>query len=162
MCFTATGEPKLLDFGLASLLEGPELLAAVEASTVSVQSMDLLETAEVRRVTISGRIVGTVPYIAPEAILGETPQVSFDLWGLAVTLYEATTGSNPFLEMPAEKTFNRILSHTPPAARPVRGDCPDELSELFVRALARRPSNRLRSARELRRAFQKLASARAA
>lgn len=165
--FTASGEPKLLDFGLASLLEGPELLAAVEASAStqsghSIQSMDLLETAEVRRVTVSGRIVGTVPYIAPEAILGETPQVSFDLWGLAVTLYEATTGSNPFLEMPAEKTFNRILSLTPPAARTVRTDCPEELSELLVRALARRPSQRPRSARELRRAFQRLVSARAA
>ncbi|MGZ6972086.1 MAG: serine/threonine-protein kinase, partial [Thermoanaerobaculia bacterium] len=83
--FTASGEPKLLDFGLASLIEEPEVLAAIETTP---HGQDMLETTEVKQLTVSGRIVGTLPYLAPEAILGETPQVSFDLWSLALTLYE--------------------------------------------------------------------------
>ena len=157
--FTASGEPKLLDFGLASLLEEPELLAAVGTAA---EGLDQLETAEIKHMTVSGRIVGTVPYLAPEAILGEPPQVSVDLWSLALTLYEATTGTNPFLEMPAEKTLNRILSLTPPRARDLRADCPEELSEFFANALARKPADRPRSAREFHRALQRLASAIAA
>ena len=157
--FTASGEPKLLDFGLASLLEEPELLAAVETTA---RNTDLLETADVKHMTASGRIVGTLPYLSPEAALGETAQISFDLWSLALTLYEATTGSNPFVATSAEKTLNRILSQTPPNARTLRADCPEGLSEFFVSALARKPGSRPRSAREFHRTLRKLASGLAA
>lgn len=157
--FTASDEPKLLDFGLASLLEEPELLAAVETTG---PGFDALETVDLKHKTVSGRIVGTVPYLAPEAILGQPPQVSFDLWSLALTLYEATTGTNPFLEMPAEKTLNRILTQTPPRARDLRAECPEGLSDLFANALALKPAQRPRTARELHRALRALASPAAA
>ena len=47
-------------------------------------------------VTVDERLVGTPLYLAPEALAGSMPQPSFDLWGLALVLYEAVAGHHPF------------------------------------------------------------------
>jgi serine/threonine protein kinase len=71
--FTAGGEPKLLDLGIAELFE-----AMADG------------TAQDRR------LAGTLAYLPPEAFRGEPPGPLFDVWGLSVTLVEAAIGVHPF------------------------------------------------------------------
>jgi hypothetical protein len=74
---TATGTPKLLDFGLALF------------RTMAAGESDL----ESDRRRASRRVAGTTAYLPPEALAGAPPGPSLDLWALAIVLREALTGS---------------------------------------------------------------------
>ncbi|MFD7049682.1 serine/threonine-protein kinase [Streptomyces mirabilis] len=86
---TPDGRVKVLDFGVASLVENPR------------QGVHSTE----------GSIVGTPSYMSPEAIRGEAPTLHRDLYGAGVTLYELLTGRQPFHGMgSAYKIFHAITS----------------------------------------------------
>jgi serine/threonine protein kinase len=78
---TRDGRVKVLDFGLARRLDP----AAVDAITRSQASVER-----------DRAIVGTLPYMAPEVLTGETGSYQSDIWALGVVLYEAITGQWPF------------------------------------------------------------------
>ena len=80
IAFTATGTPKLLDFGLAALVE------RARDDEGRPQGTDTAST-----------LAGTVAYLPPEAFAMAAPTPYFDLWGLAVVLAESVTGIHPFL-----------------------------------------------------------------
>ena len=86
--------------------------------------------------------------MSPEAIAGGTPDVSFDLWGLAVTLYEALAGRNPFVARDRLETARLITSVQVPDIRSLRDDCPEPLALFLQDALSLNPAARPRSARE--------------
>ncbi len=108
------------------------------------------------RLTRSSAIVGTIPYLSPEAALGRTPTPDFDLWGLTLSLFEAVTGTNPFLAGSLAATMNRILSVPAPNARELRRDCPPALAAVLAHNLSPRLEERARSAAVLRAEFQAL------
>jgi tRNA A-37 threonylcarbamoyl transferase component Bud32 len=118
--FSRDGTPKLIDFGLAVRSDGATALA------------------------------GTPLYLSPEAILGSAASESDDVWSLALTLYEALTGRNPFAAPTATLVMNAILGRHLPDPRAFRSAIPQHVAEIFMRALARDPSARLRTARDLR------------
>ena len=72
---------KVLDFGVAKPLAGSD---------------EALEPDDGAADTEIGVLVGTIGYLSPEQLLGERPEVSWDLWALAVVAYEALTGALPF------------------------------------------------------------------
>jgi serine/threonine-protein kinase len=77
---TGTETVKVLDFGVAKFLEASEDVQRSEGYAV----------------TESGVLIGTPGYMSPEQLLGENPAVSWDIWALAVVLYETLTGALPF------------------------------------------------------------------
>lgn len=85
IAFASDRTPKLLDFGLAGLLERTDPTAAGSFGATAV--MDT-------------RLAGTLAYMPPQAFQGAAPDVRFDLWGLAVVLFEALTGVHPFAAGP--------------------------------------------------------------
>ena len=113
-----------------------------------------LPRAATSNLSSASRVVGTVPYLSPEALQGHPPSPSFDLWGLSVTIYETVTGLNPFAASSAARTAERILSRPVPDPRTLRPSCPAPLAELLLSALARSASARPASARALREAME--------
>ena len=81
IAFTGEGAPKLLDFGLAGLMERAEPSAHAEGFGVTM---------------LSTKLAGTLAYLPPQAFQGEAPTIRFDLWGLSVVLFEAIVGRHPF------------------------------------------------------------------
>jgi serine/threonine-protein kinase len=156
--FTTGGSPKLLDFGLARLLDDPASGAADGAPSGPLSPLALLGTADGSSFTLtaSGRVVGTVPYLSPEAVRGEPPAPGFDIWGLTLSLYEALTGQNPFAVGHGERAMNLILSERLPDPRGLRPNCPEALAAFFEGALAKSPAGRPATARELRERFEAL------
>jgi serine/threonine protein kinase len=138
--FTSGGAPKLLDFGLARILDDSRR----ELGAFSGEG-----DGNPRHLTLTDRIVGTPPYLSPEAALGDAPDPSFDLWGLAITLYEALTGVNPYVSATLAETLNRIVALTPDPVADSRPDCPPRLSKLLADALSRDRARRPRNAEEL-------------
>ncbi|MEO8451950.1 MAG: serine/threonine-protein kinase, partial [Gemmatimonadota bacterium] len=90
--FASDGTVKLLDFGLARVLEAGD----GDGPTRVTQPADLLD-GDSGKLTATGDIVGTVPYLSPEAIEGAGASAGFDLWALSMVVYEAIAGRHPFL-----------------------------------------------------------------
>ena len=76
------------------------------------------------------------------------PSQGFDLGALAVTLYEALTGTNPFVAPTVAETMSLVRHARVADPREVRGDCPPALATLLVSALSADPSARPKSALE--------------
>jgi hypothetical protein len=132
--------PKLLDFGLARMLED-------SISEVSAGSDDP-SNGDDSRTSITNGIVGTPAYLAPEVIVGGAASEGADLWALSVTLYEALAGVHPLRGGNATRTMNRILNEEFPDVRELRPDCPGDLAQFLAVALSRTPSARPATASE--------------
>jgi eukaryotic-like serine/threonine-protein kinase len=136
---TKNGSPKILDFGLAQI------------SSRAVQ-------AEVR--SADDVIAGSPQYMSPELVRSMTEadvaiDARSDVYSLGVVLYELLCGKPPF-NAPTLELLQERISHTPaPAPHTVNTSVPKDLSLLVLRALAKKPEDRFRSAgqmaRELRR-----------
>ena len=153
--FTGDGRPKLLDFGLALLDRTQD--AGRTAGALSGRATEaLLRSADpAATVSVAERLVGTPLYLAPEALAGITPQPSFDLWGLALVLYEAIAGRHPFAANDAAAVLAAAERADVPDIRDYRPTCPVGLAAFLRNALSpnvtRRPASAGGMRTELRR-----------
>jgi len=91
--------------------------------------------------TMTGDVIGTLAYMAPEQAEGRPAGASADLYSLALVLYEAFTGVNPVRTSTAAAHARRLGAHLPPLRRQ-RRDLPRELGQGLDLALRPRPSER--------------------
>jgi serine/threonine protein kinase len=106
-------------------------------------------TGSLSGVSVAGEIVGTLEYVAPEQITGDPLDERSDVYSLGCVLYECLTGQAPF---PRATDVALLWAHvheepTPPSK--ARDDLPKELDTVLMRALAKEPGRRYRSAGEL-------------
>ncbi len=154
--YTTDRRPKLLDFGLALLdrtrdpRSEEEPLSGREAEAL-LQAVDPSGT-----VTVDERLVGTPLYLAPEALAGSTPQPSFDLWGLALVLYEAIAGRHPFAADDVRTVLAAAERAGVPDIRDYRPTCPFGLVEFLRDALSPNIGRRPESAGAMRTGLQRL------
>ncbi len=107
--------------------------------------------------TEAGSIVGTAQYLSPEQARGAPVDESSDLYSTGIVLYELLTGTVPFTgETPVEIAMKH-LSQTPDAPSARRPDIPHDLDLVVLRALAKEPADRYRSAAELDRDLELVA-----
>ncbi|MFY0563214.1 protein kinase domain-containing protein [Archangium lansingense] len=124
---TRKGEVKLLDFGLAWLLE--------ENSPPSL--MDLPNA-------------GTPAYMAPEQWKSEQQDERTDIWSAGIVLYEMLTGDPPYASASLAELRARVLSSEPvPSVRERRPELPREVESLLGTMLAKAPEQRYQTAQEL-------------
>ncbi len=133
--FTADGEPRLLDFGLAAMLD---------------------ETAPLTVVGGARRVVGTPLYLSPEALAGAPPNESSDLWSLHMVLYEAIAGRHPLHGQPVAAVVRAVPCSPLSDVRALRPDCPVALATYLGDALALDPARRPASAAAVRTALAEM------
>jgi hypothetical protein len=132
----------------------PSNVLLAESGVVDARLLDfgLAQMAEFDTLTALGDIPGTLAYISPERLLGETATVAADVWGLGVLLWEALAGEHPFWGGDLVETAKRIQQGAPPL-QTLRPDLPAQVLQTVASALLvnpqRRPSAE-RLARELR------------
>ncbi len=123
---SSTGSAKILDFGLAKLAS--ELAG--------------------RTITRAGQGFGTLLYMSPEQLKGETADERSDLWSLGVVAYQVFSGVCPFKAESNSATAARILNGEPPPLSNVPG-MPSWLAQLVSRLLRKNPSERPQTATEV-------------
>jgi tetratricopeptide (TPR) repeat protein/tRNA A-37 threonylcarbamoyl transferase component Bud32 len=135
------GEVILLDWGLAKLVGRPEEAAAF--SSVA------LDTFEGHAATMPGQVLGTPSYIPPEQAEGAAVNHLSDVYGLGAILYEILMGRPPFEGSDTRELLRRVVVEPPVRPREVVPATPRALEAVCLKALAKKPSDRYRSAAEL-------------
>lgn len=118
----ASGKVKLLDFGIAAATD----------------------TSQDERLTRAGYFVGTLMYVAPEALSGALVTPAADQYSLATIAYLLLTGTLPYLAKSPREMFTQLLSQPPiplNSARP-NLDFGQRVEQAMMRALAREPAER--------------------
>ncbi|HKP13366.1 MAG TPA: UvrD-helicase domain-containing protein [Blastocatellia bacterium] len=139
------GYAKILDFGLAKLIE--HRFARTAGST---------EKTLVQVKTNSGVIMGTIKYMSPEQLLGKRVDLRSDIFSFAVVLYEMTTGCCPFAEENDVDTMHAILHREAQPPHAIKPDVPRALHELLARALAKSPKERYPTIKDFAAALKQL------
>ncbi len=157
--FTFQRVPKLLDFGLVQLIEDASdnsSAVTVTSGAVTALRADNGDATHAGNQTHSSirQFIGTPAYMSPEAIAMESPGPSVDLWSLAVTMYEALTGRNPFRAPSVVETVKLVVIGELPDARVLRPDCPPAIAQFLTTALARNPNHRPQTAADFLSALQ--------
>ena len=130
------GRVKILDFGLAKLMS--------PASSVSDGP-----TKSLHDQTDAGRILGTVGYMSPEQVRGQTADGRSDIFALGCVLYEMLTGRRAFQKATSADTMSAILNEDPPAAPGVMRSIQPALQRVVHRCLQKAPERRFQSALDL-------------
>ena len=97
-------------------------------------------------VTATGKLVGTVSYLAPEVIRGEEATPASDRYAFAATVFECLTGTVVFPRGTEAAILYAHTSEPPPRISRRREELPQELDDVFVEALAKDPRERPASA----------------
>ena len=130
---SATGQVKLLDFGVAHAEFSPKL-------------------------TATGGVVGTLQYLAPEQIKGDSASVQSDLWALGIILYEMFTGQVPFDATTIGRLCDSIKKAEYKSPSALNQLIPREVETIIARCLRRKPQDRYQSAEELMRDVRRLSA----
>jgi len=117
---TKSGVAKIVDFGLARIIASASATQTISAT-------------------------GTLPYMAPEQILGETVDQRSDVWALAVILVQMITGNHPFVR-PSTTAMTFAILNQPPGALDL---VPAPISPILYRALSKKPEHRYSNAAEM-------------
>jgi predicted ATPase len=136
------GYLKVLDFGLAKLVEG----RGGESTAPTVQ-------------TASGVVVGTVCYMSPEQARRQPVDARTDVWALGAVLYELVCGAAPFAGETNADVLAAVLRAEPEPLSARRAGVPPELERIVHRALHKVADERLASAGELARELKELEKA---
>jgi len=114
----------------------------------------LAEARSGGRLTEAGISVGTPAYMSPEQAAGERHiDASADVYALAVVGYEMLAGMPPFKGPTAQALIAAQITAAPPPLAAVRPETPPEIEDAIIRALAKDPNARLRTAAEFRDAI---------
>ncbi|MFO0907075.1 MAG: serine/threonine-protein kinase [Isosphaeraceae bacterium] len=108
----------------------------------------LARAREQSRVSETGEIAGTLRYMAPEQFHGQVDARS-DVYSLGLTLYEMLTLRPAFEDARPAVLMRRITEDPPPRPRSVNPRIPADLETIVLKAIAREPADRYRSAQEL-------------
>ncbi|HSE23711.1 MAG TPA: protein kinase [Pyrinomonadaceae bacterium] len=141
---TRDGHAKILDFGLAKLIERP--FGETNGKTPSNVSTVILQQH-----SLPGTVLGTVGYMSPEQAQGKTDEIDHrsDIFSFGCILFEAVTGHQPFEGSDVIDTLNKIIREP---ARPInsfRPDAPAEIQKITRRCLAKDPEDRYQSIKDV-------------
>ncbi len=138
---TENGQLKILDFGLAELIDPGTDVAMAET------------------VTLTMTLTGTLPYMAPEQFDGVSDQRT-DLWAAGVVLYELATGQLPFPQTQLQRLKDAIRREEPKSPREVNPAISLGLEAVILRALQKDPKRRYQTAKALHDDLARVAAGR--
>ena len=125
---TDTGMPKVSDFGIA-------------------------KTAEASTATVTGELLATPAYLAPERMRGEPASPASDLYAVGVLLYESLSGTRPFQGDTPIAILDAVARGNARPLSSIRPDLPDALVAVVERSMAIDPASRFASAAEMETAL---------
>jgi len=140
---TRDGHAKILDFGLAKLIEAPHGSAGSGGSDVA--------TAILPKSSTSGTVLGTVGYMSPEQAQGRTGEIDHrsDIFSFGCILYEVVTRRRAFEGKDAIESLNKIIREPVTPIGNLNPDAPADLQRIVRRCLAKDPEERYQTIKDV-------------
>ena len=139
------GTVKVLDFGLARLMEPDEPRRPETATDIGVPGL-----------TAAGRLAGTMGYMAPEQAAGSRVDARSDVFSFGALLYEMATGRRAFEGETTAEILAAVMSTQPPPPTRIVPGLPRELERLILRCLRKEPERRYQVMLDVRNELQDL------
>ncbi|MCI0444776.1 protein kinase [bacterium] len=133
---TTDGRVKILDFGLAR-------------HTPEIPQTELTSAPTESRITETGIVLGTVPYMSPEQVRGDSLDPRSDIFSFGSIMYEMITEQKAFGANSPPEIMSAILNRDPPEPIKFTGKFTPELFAIARRCLKKNPDERFQSAQEL-------------
>ena len=128
---------KVLDFGLAKLVEKKEIVSEAEAETRALVK------------TSPGIVMGTAAYMSPEQVRGKETDARTDVWSLGVVLFEMVSGRLPFAGKTTSDMIASILKSEPSMLSHIVPDVPPELEKIVGKCLRKNRDERFQNVMDL-------------
>src|SRR6266571_2664342 len=126
----------------------PANMMLTELGSIKVMDFGIARVLGTDRMTRAGHLIGTVEYMSPEQVRGEETDARSDIYSLGILLYEMLTGRVPFN---SSSEYELMRSHIEEAPKPpgtFAPQIPVIVEQAIMRALAKKPEARQRSANE--------------
>ncbi len=136
---TTENRIKVLDFGLAKLVEVPEA-SDLKLTAIPTQATEL---------TAEGMVMGTAPYMSPEQVEGRAMDHRTDIFSLGIVLYEMATGRRPFTGDTSAALVSSILRDSPPTVTEINESLPRHLARIIQHCLEKDLDARYQSAKDV-------------
>jgi eukaryotic-like serine/threonine-protein kinase len=142
---TRDGHAKILDFGLAKLVEPSK------PSTPSAEEMSAMPTAVMPQHSLPGMVIGTIGYMSPEQAQGRVSEIDHrsDIFSFGCILFESVTSHSPFQGRDALDSLHKIVHAPTPQIKDFTSDAPYELQKIVRRCLAKDPDERYQSIKDV-------------
>ena len=139
---TSDGHAKVLDFGLAKLVEPP-------TTTDSVPSGE--EPTILQQSSMPGVILGTLGYMSPEQAQGKTKEIDHraDIFSFGCILFEVVTGQRPFTGNDHIEILNKLIREPAPPIAAFNPNAPADLQRIVRRCLAKDPDERYQNIKDV-------------
>jgi serine/threonine protein kinase/Tol biopolymer transport system component len=141
---THDGFAKILDFGLAKLIE-PQLADPAKAGN------EEQITAIIQQHSTPGVVMGTVGYMSPEQARGDVREIDHrsDIFSFGCILFEVATKQKPFVGDSLVKSLHKIIYEPAPAVRDLNPAAPVDLQRIVRRCLAKDPDDRYQTIKDV-------------
>src|SRR3989441_3804626 len=139
---THDGHVKILDFGLAKLVEPPQLSGSGSSEVA---------TAIIQRHSTPGAVLGTVGYMSPEQAQGRIDEIDHrsDIFSFGCILFEAVTRRKAFEGKDTLDSLHNIVHAPTPVIKDLNPVAPDDLQRIVRRCLAKDPDKRYQSIKDV-------------
>ncbi|MBN2354856.1 protein kinase [candidate division KSB1 bacterium] len=134
----------------------PDNIMLTPEGRVKVMDFGLARLDRQSRLTKTGSTMGTVAYMSPEQVKGETVDHRTDIWSLGVVLYEMATGQLPFRGDYDQAVIYAILNEEPAHLQLNKDHINKHLEEIITKALKKNPDDRYRTMTALRSDLEKI------
>jgi len=125
-------------------------------SRVVITDFGIAKAAEDADLTATGMLLGTAKYLAPEQVTGGNADPRSDVYSLAVVMFEALTGTPPFLADTEAATALSRLQNPAPKLSSLNPKLNGEIEEVIAKALEKNPNNRYNDAQEFKKALLRI------
>ena len=126
----------------------PANLLLDEAGSVWITDFGLARLSDSSQLTRTGEVVGTLRYLPPEQLSGQSDQRG-DIYGVGLTLYELATLQPAFPESDPRKLMTQVAESRPVPPRKIDSHIPRDLETIILKSIAAEPNKRYSSAEEL-------------